>query len=1344
MIKFNKNNNMIIPFTILLSNRNQEILGEIVNTSAVNFTGHFNSANELSFTVYKTLDGYEEPLWDEIFDLRLVYIQELQEYFEISVSMDDQDYLTKTITATSLCEAELAQTMLYDIEINTEIDIEREDYKVAKFWTNNTDPQSEEYKSTILYRVLEKVPAYSVKHVDYTLINLQRVFSINGKSVYDWLTSDCATEFNCLVKFDSTDRTISFYDLYTTCPVCHSRGLYNDVCTHIITQSDIDKYGSHGMMPNEAQIGQQCGNTNLNYYGEDTTIYVSTKNLTDEIKYETATDQIKNSFRLIAGDDDMTAAIVNINPNGSQYIYNYSPESLRDMPDVLVQAIKDYNVLYDEYNYSKEYNINLPYKTYYFYDVRANGKLRRTIRANYNTLVEKYATSYYQAKEEELKTIPTTIIGYADIMEHIYQCLDFNSYLESSMMPKVEIGNVTAATEANKITTNFDGQNVSISNFSQSTTSSTVNSAIINCAKLYVKTGFVRIEVDESSVEYTTGSSVWRGRIRVIDNSLDESDSAKYAYAPSQPNQKLTIHIDDDYEDFMFQKIKKKIQADLDDMDDTIEEMLASTTNLEAFKLYIKAFSLNRLKSFKDSLEAVLGILQEANIALNPKDQKSSVKKEMYRTFYQPYLRKFQACEEEYNLRANELSIIADYQGGVMTTGVLYSLLSIRNDVHKALDFKAFLDARSNAYNQANSNLTGFENIDLYKLLSTYTRQQEYTNSNYISTGLDNADLFAMAKMYYEGAYEELLKSSTYQHSITSNMYNLLAMEEFKPIVDKFELGNWIRVATDDQVYRLRLIGYSVNFDDPTTLSTEFSDVTATGVGYNDLQSILSQAKGIGGSYPAVTRQAEQGKLASDGINEWVKKGLNSAHTRIMNNDQEEIEIDNTGMTAKTYDDITDSYDKEQLRITHNVLAFTDDNWETVRAALGKFTLTHHNAHTSNTDEHEEETYGLVADAVLAGKVIGSLIEGSDIIGGHIQSAGNKAYIDLYNSSFSDPAHNYPDFIHYESGNSQFIVTKDGNLSTTGGHFSNGIAPNIQATETAYLDLNRSDNPYPYFLSVGDTSSSSSGVFKVTKNDGTIITRGGHFQNYNNSSYIDLGYGNQQTTYLDNGTNLRKKKFDYFLVSSDVNVFSVSKEGYLIATSGQVGGFYISTNYISSTTFLSDNTNSHITLSTAGFNRDMNVPVVDRDEHNKLTIVIRERTLENLRFAIGNYFCVNASGNVYANNLYSVSLTTGDISCINLEAADDISCDDISCDSIIATGLSKIGKLTFDYNTITVEDNISTDNGTLIINDSLKIEKDGSAYQYVGNNWYRLFPVQFGQADPPASLPDGLIYLQYE
>ena len=57
MIKFNKNNGTIEPFTIILSNRNQEHLGEIVNTESVNFTGNFNSADELSFTVHKFVNA---------------------------------------------------------------------------------------------------------------------------------------------------------------------------------------------------------------------------------------------------------------------------------------------------------------------------------------------------------------------------------------------------------------------------------------------------------------------------------------------------------------------------------------------------------------------------------------------------------------------------------------------------------------------------------------------------------------------------------------------------------------------------------------------------------------------------------------------------------------------------------------------------------------------------------------------------------------------------------------------------------------------------------------------------------------------------------------------------------------------------------------------------------------------------------------------------------------------------------------------------------------------------------------------------------------------------------------
>ena len=1346
MIKFNKNNNQIEPFTVILCNRNQESLGQIVNISNMNFKGNLNSANELSFEVHKTVDGYDDPLWDDIFDLRLVYISDLNEYFEINVSYTDQTYLTKTITATSLCEAELSQTMLYDIEINTEADIERQNPdgvtgNVSKFWAGADEDKS----NTIIGRVLSKVPAYSVAHVDSTLINLQRVFTINGTSVYDWLVGECAKEFNCLVKFNSTNRTISFYDLYTTCPLCHARGLFNDKCTHIITDDDIRKYGVNGRI-NGRSAGSMCENRNLHYYGEDTTILVSTENLTDEIKYETDIGAVKNSFRLQAGDDDMTAAVININPNGSQYIQRFSPESLKDMPEALKEALDLYNDLYNTYRYSKIFRLN---------------------PGTYNTLIDKYnASDRYPSSHdnERLSQIPTSIRGYTGIMKHIYQAMDFYSYLESSMMPTVVIADVNINTEITKIN-QLTGQTVSLSSLNDYTTSKTVGSAVLNYIKIYVKTGFVNVEIDNSSVNYAyTGNEVtpaiWRGRFKVTDNSLDDSDDLKTGYSNI-----VTFYINDQYDNFMNQKIAKKIMQDTEENDDTFDVLRIS--NLELFKNRLTYYSLNRLQAFKDSIDAVLGILQEAgqgqaeknsnydsnydpetskyyynviisgtntyeiyrthvtyqegmniiNSILYEGDEEGSLViegAELYESFYLPYYRKYKAVEEEYNRRSIEMEVVAKYVKDTMTDGVLYRLLMIRNEVHDVLDFEKFMNEYSQRYNDEHNT-----NYDLFKLLSTYTRQDEYNNSNYISVGLENEELFKMAEMFYEAAEEELLKSSTYQHSLTANLYNLLAMDEFAPIVDKFELGNWIRVSTDGNLYRLRLIGYSVDFEDPTTLSTEFSDVTVTGMGYNDLSSILDQANSMATSFPAVTRQAELGELAKSNINEWVERGLNSAKTRIMNNENEEIGISNVGITAKTVDDITGDYDKEQLRITHNVLAFTDDNWETVKTALGKFTLTHHMPRTNDSKEYQEEKYGLVAEAVLAGWVVGSTIEGGTIITPYIQNVGNSTFIDMGESK--------EEFISVDNG--KFVIDKDGKFFSIGGHIG---WPGKWPNESCYIDINGDDNEYPDFIHLKTATS----VFSVSKADASITSSGGHYQNLGDTNYIDLG---------EIGGD-----YEYFLKCGDY--FSVDKYGYLVCTSGMIGGFYIGDTFLT-TGIKPDRSINHgendVSLSTVDFTGKIKTVHYNEDPEQDTRSITSStgvgESIEELRIAFGNDYGVTSDGHIYGNELSSIATITKDLRCISgvfCGDSDNSNWTEIHGGEIETQWVHSLGS---DQARPVFNDQ---QHGNSIAVQQVAFFDDGQVFtRFSGSTDYAIpWMVATAAPNPPApnSLPENCIYLIYE
>jgi hypothetical protein len=328
-------NGIVEDYTIVLCTRDKRKLGQLTGIKNVQHNSNLNSPAEMSFSVSKhdllkfngnidfDIHRYKEvrnEVWKQIVDLKLIWIKELDKYFEIKVSLSDSAQgVTKTITATHLCEAELSQLLLENIEINSEADILRDDYEVTTF-VNFDNP-----KASMLHRVLkDKAPHYKIKHVDASLRKLQRTFSISGTSIYDFLVGECAEQFNCLFVFDSADRSISAYDLMAVCQDCGKRHEDYDICP-------------------------ECGSKNIKYFGTDTTILVDKNNLTDDIQCEVDVDSIKNCFKLVAGDDLMTATIRTLNQNGSDYIYYFSEMQREDMPEELVLKLDEYNKTYPQY-----------------------------------------------------------------------------------------------------------------------------------------------------------------------------------------------------------------------------------------------------------------------------------------------------------------------------------------------------------------------------------------------------------------------------------------------------------------------------------------------------------------------------------------------------------------------------------------------------------------------------------------------------------------------------------------------------------------------------------------------------------------------------------------------------------------------------------------------------------------------------------------------------------------------------------------------------------------------------------------------------------------------------------
>lgn len=848
----------------------------IYNAGSIGLVQNESVLIELKLTIPTSFSADE--FWKKITDFKLCWVRDWDMYYEIDVDVEETNDIIKIVSAKSLAESELSQIYVYGIGINTEDDIARDDYKPTVLY--NADPSI-----SLLNRVLEKAPHYTIGHVDASVANIQRTFSFDNKTVYDALI-EIGKEISCLILMEAhTDRdgkltrVIDVYDLEQQCLECGKRGDFTNKC------------------PN-------CGSENIRSgYGKDTSIFVTTDNLANNIKYSVDNGSVKNCFKLEAGDDLMTATIANCNPNGSAYIWNISDHSKEDMSPDLVRKLTEYDEKYKFYQ--KDFIMQIPYD----------------IVTSYNNIVQKY-----KAVCPEKKEIAENIKGYANIMQAYYDTIDLFYFLNSELMPTVDLIRTTAALEAAKL--NYASLSpVAVKNINV-VSSASVDSAVLAMAKIIIDNRYT-VKISQS----TYVDKVWSGVFSVVNNS-DEEDAAISA--------RVSCLVNDDYETFVKQRIEKSLKKNATS-EDTVDIIGVFDNTLDQFTIELQKYSLARLNSFHDSCQTCLDMLIQQGIANNAAWNDKNPN--LYRTMYVPYYEKLGAIEAEMAVRESEINAIV---GKYAADGSLIS-----QGIQTVID-----DARTKIQDELN--LQDHLGEDMWTEFCAYRREGIYNNPNYISDGLDNAELFQLALQFIEVAEKEILKSSTLQHSISSSLKNLLAIKEFEPIIDSFELGNWIRVKIDGYIYKLRLIHYEINFDSFESISIEFSDVTRYGDITTDVADIIDQAASMATSYGAVTRQAKKGSDGNNRLNDWVDRGIALTKMKIVDSaDNQNITWDNHGLLCKEYLPISDSYDSKQLKIINRGLYLTDDNWKTSRAGIGDFT--YYNPMTKQM----EASYGVIADTIV-------------------------------------------------------------------------------------------------------------------------------------------------------------------------------------------------------------------------------------------------------------------------------------------------------------------------------------------------------------------------------------------
>ena len=206
-------------------------------------------------------------------------------WYKIHVETNiEQNGITKTITANSL-ECTLCNKKLIDFQANSD-DAEEESSIAIRFY-DSTNPDA-----SLLTKILNVSPMWSVGHIDSSLVNKIRIFDISDTDVYSFLTGDVSEAFNCLFIFDTFNCTVNAYD--------------------------------------------------LDHYGSNSNIYVSMDNLAENVTETIDENSIITCYYVTGGDD---IDISEVNPNGTRKIYNFD-YYLPQFSPILQQKLKLYNEKY--------------------------------------------------------------------------------------------------------------------------------------------------------------------------------------------------------------------------------------------------------------------------------------------------------------------------------------------------------------------------------------------------------------------------------------------------------------------------------------------------------------------------------------------------------------------------------------------------------------------------------------------------------------------------------------------------------------------------------------------------------------------------------------------------------------------------------------------------------------------------------------------------------------------------------------------------------------------------------------------------------------------------------------
>jgi len=325
---------------------------------------------------------------------------------------------------------------------------------------------------------------------------------------------------------------------------------------------------------------------------------------------------------------------------------------------------------------------------------------------------------------------------------------------------------------------------------------------------------------------------------------------------------------------------------------------------------------------------------------------------------------------------------------------------------------------------------------ELLDELVTHIKATEYTDEYMtVTDSMTYPERFSQAEKLMNRSKAQLVKISSGKKTYSVNTNSFLFNKRFAYFIEQLVPGAIVYVETENDIMeQLHLTAIDIDFKEKNTDFTLGNKYDRS-----DLQKLYEDTLGNNSKTSVaikyITDIVENQKNRLDSYDNYINSMLTLTVNHVLNSDDESFVIDNRGITGRVrqYENNNKPkvdangnpiFDPEQIKMIHNGLYITNDNWQTIATAIGKIAI------GQNPDGTIKYDYGVIGKTIIGQLLLGNRLA---LYGGSVNGDGNYS-ITLDNNGLViiNDGNSAGITIKDASDNKQFYADSEGNLHISG------------------------------------------------------------------------------------------------------------------------------------------------------------------------------------------------------------------------------------------------------------------------------------------------------------------------